>query len=292
MSHLPLVLALFACCLTSYTHAGTDCSDLKVQPINELPAAYLKGLDTKFYQKFVSGNGIPIMSSGDVTDYALKESARIIRGVTRDLKPGYVDQLIKKTERIAMWGPHETVCSLPEAAGPDCDPKFSGGMAWANILVLQQTSFDCDKRGNAWIGRVLVHEFSHGINSVFNKIDKTLQPELDAAYKNAKDKQIWPQGEYAMVSNAEYFAIGAQTWFEANEQRHCDMGACDRHELQKKDEQLYNIVARVFNEPTFLYKCAEFCNPTDNLGKKSLIVTEEMKNHYWENHFRFNRNKM
>jgi len=258
-----LQVQLFILCLWyafSSTEAGTNCQDLKVQPIDQLPPAYLPTVDKSFYKKFVSANGIPIMSSKDVSDYALKECARIIRGVTGDLDPRYLPALIKEKQRISLWAKNATACSIPEVAKP-CDlDDFQGGMAWGNILILQETSFQCDERGNAWIGRVLVHEFMHAVNGRFDQIDKNVQKALEQAYENAKKKKLWPKDEYGMLSWAEYFAVGGQTWFEANEQRHCEMKACNRNELQKKDKLLYNVVARAFKAPTWFYKCAEFCD--------------------------------
>jgi len=256
-------LYLLTLCLLYQLHstlAGTNCQDLRVQPINQLPPDYLSTVDQNFYKKFVNANGIPIMSSQDVSDYALKECARIIRGVTGDLQPNFMPALLKKKERIALWANNSTACSIPEVAKPCQLKDFKGGMAWGNILILQETSFQCDVRGNAWIGRVLVHEFMHAVNFVFGEIDKNLQKALNKAYNDAKQKGTWPKDEYAMVSTWEYFAVGGQTWFEANEQRHCDMKACNRGELQKKDKQLYDIVDRTCKTPTWFYKCSEFCD--------------------------------
>jgi len=200
------------------------------------------------------------MSSDSVSDYALKECARIIKGVVQNLKPGFLPALIQKQQRVALWGSTSNACSIPELAKPCTYQDFKGGLSWGNILILQETSFDCDERGNAWIGRVLVHEFNHAVNGVFKNVDSSLQQSLEQAYDYAKANGLWPKDEYAMVSNAEYFAIGAQTWFEANEKRHCDMNACDRGQLEKKDKKLYDVVSKVYQAPNWLYKCDQECN--------------------------------
>jgi len=259
-----MILQIFALCLLnlfSSTFAGTNCQDLKIQSIDQLPQAYLKTVDKSFYKKFVSANGIPIMSSKDVSDYALKESARIIRGVTDNFHPGFLAALIEKTERVALWASNSTACSIPEVAKP-CDlDKFRGGLAFGYMLILQETGFKCDDRGNAWIGRVLVHEFQHGVNGVFEKVDKKLQSDLEKAHKNAKDKGIWPPDWYGMSSWAEFFAGAGQAWFEANEMDCHKLQACDKNQLQKKDRLLYEVAERVYKSSTWLYKCAEFCDP-------------------------------
>jgi len=278
-------LLRFAILLTAanwihFSWAGTDCSEYVVQPIDKLPAPYLVGLNTTFYKKFASANGIPVMSSDNVTDYALKESARIIQGVTRNLQPGFLDALIARTERISMWGSGETACSIPEVARPCFLQHFSGGMAFDNILILQETSFECDDRGNAWIGRVLIHEFGHSINFVFDDVQPGLQKQLDDAYANAQANQIWPPDEYAMTDDYEYFAVGEQTWFEANEVRHCEMGFCNKSQLQENDPELYAVEAQALTGPDWLYKCDEFCDPdskSEPAKKRSVAEIRQLR---------------
>lgn len=44
---------------TPIASTGADCTRLRVKPINKLPTGY--SVDTSFYKKFVSANGIPVM---------------------------------------------------------------------------------------------------------------------------------------------------------------------------------------------------------------------------------------
>src|SRR5678816_2446324 len=68
-----------------------------------------------FYEKYVSANGYPIVSSGKVNDYALKEAAYVVIMMLVK-RPDVRDAMIKSGSRLAIMAYHEFTTDLPESA--------------------------------------------------------------------------------------------------------------------------------------------------------------------------------
>ena len=57
-------------------------------------------------------------------------------------------------------------------------------------------------------------------------VDPTFDARLEATYRAAMEAGLW-KGKYAGVNHHEYFAEGAQSWFDDNRQN--DSRSCHRH---------------------------------------------------------------
>lgn len=158
--------------------AKTDCSQFIVRPICQLPGKFFSEVDMTFYKKFVDANGIPILGSNDVDDYSFVESARVISGILQRLKPQLAEALLKKPQRAIIYGPNENNCIIPETTGEDCEPELGLGLSSANWIFFPALS--CDTAENCW--GYVVHEFGHAVNSVFDALDRNLQPRLEVYY--------------------------------------------------------------------------------------------------------------
>jgi len=75
------------------------------------PPAELK-LD-KFYKKYVSANGYPVVASGQVNDYALKEAAFLINKMLAK-RPDVRDAMIKSGSRMIAMAYNEYTTDVPE----------------------------------------------------------------------------------------------------------------------------------------------------------------------------------
>jgi len=236
-----------------------NCDDFIVQRINELPEEYKKGLDTNYYKKWIMGEGIPIMGPGDIPDYTYKESARILQQLVWQLKPGFRDALVRKLVRVVFWV--RSFCDIPEIAKPCEGGGGVVGLAWDKYagVFANPGSYRCDGRGNAWTGRIMMHEIGHQINSVFENnrdVVPCLQNQFERAFENQKEKRLWGD-----VGRPEYFNLGGQAFFEANEEGSCKGGLCNRDDLMKRDPMLYSVIATVFKDPpTWTYRCAGACD--------------------------------
>src|SRR6187399_2514344 len=68
-----------------------------------------------FYEKYVSADGYPIVSSGKVNDYALKEAAYVVIMMLVK-RPDVRDAMIKSGSRLAIMAYNEFTTDLPESA--------------------------------------------------------------------------------------------------------------------------------------------------------------------------------
>ena len=60
---------------------------------------------------------------------------------------------------------------------------------------------------------ILVHEFAHTVMAVGMNEDQ--RQAVISAYFNARSSQLYKPGVYMMANADEYWAEGAQAWFEA-----------------------------------------------------------------------------
>lgn len=163
----------------------TNCESLQVEKICNLPNDFLTTVDTKFYTKFVMANGIPVLSSDNSPDYSLVETARVVSAMMERLRPEIAQSLIRRQQRIIVYGVNENSCSLPEQSGPACKPSKGLGLSYSNIVSIPYLREKCEDRGHGpYI--FLLHEFGHAVNSVFYEVDKQLQVELDVC--NCREK--------------------------------------------------------------------------------------------------------
>ncbi len=120
------------------------------------------------------------------------------------------------------------------------DPSASGSEE--NLLCMP-----CDRyRG----GNVLVHEFAHIIELVGLVRDQAFRRALHDAFANATAKKLF-QAPYPATNEHEYWAVGVQSWFDANvphERR-------SRAELKAADPPLAALVGQVFEDDDRRFAC-------------------------------------
>ena len=235
----------FNCCLHS--------EDWKVMvPPSELKLA-------GFYEKYVSVNGYPVVSSAKVNDFALKEAAYLIDMMLAQ-RPDVRDAMIKSGSMMIVMAHDEYTTDVPEHAhlkpkeywdararglgGSRTDPVCSCGQE--NLL-----GFDGDPYATE---NILIHEFAHNIHyRGLDRLDDTFDDRLKKSYEAAMEAGLW-KGKYASVNHAEYFAEGVQSWFDNNRQPDHDHNHVDtRAELLEYDPGLAALCAEVFGETKLVY---------------------------------------
>jgi alpha-glucosidase len=98
----------------------------------------------------------------------------------------------------------------------------------------------------------MVHEFAHNVDFALRRINTEFRDSLIAAFNQAKREGLWG-GTYSMTNSEEYFAEGAQAWFNT-----CRMVVPQkegnrftlktREQLKAYDPRLYRLCASVFPE--------------------------------------------
>ena len=214
---------------------------------------------SSFYEKYVSVNGYPVVSSGKVNDFALKEAAYLIDMMLAQ-RPDVKDAMIKSGSRMIVMAHNEYTTDVPEHAhlkpkefwdararglgGSRTDPVCSCGEE--NLLAFEGDPYSTEN--------ILIHEFAHNIHyRGMDRLDDTFDDRLKKSYETAMEAGLW-KGKYASVNHAEYFAEGVQSWFDNNRQPDHDHNHVDtRAELLEYDPGLAALCAEVFGGTKLAY---------------------------------------
>jgi hypothetical protein len=221
------------------------------------PPAELKLSD--FYQKYISANGYPIVSSGKVNDYALKEAAYLANMMLAK-RPDVRQAMIAGGSRLVVMAHDEFTTDVPEHShmtpksfwdararglgGSRKDPVCSCGEE--NLLGLEGDPYSTEN--------ILIHEFAHNIHlRGMVVVDPTFDDRLKASYERAIKAGLW-KTKYASVNHAEYFAEGVQSWFNNNREPDHDHNHVNtREELKEYDPGLAALCEEVFGDTKLVY---------------------------------------
>ncbi|GAB5402561.1 MAG: hypothetical protein Aurels2KO_07920 [Aureliella sp.] len=219
-----------------------------------------------FYEKYVDASGYPVVSSGKVNDYALKEAAFLIDMMLAH-RPDVRKAMVESGSRMIVMAHDELTTDVPEHShlkpkeywdararglgGSRTDPVCSCGEE--NLLAFAGDPYSTEN--------ILIHEFAHNIHlrGMVN-IDKTFDRRLKRAYDRAMAAGLWDK-KYASTNKNEYFAEGVQSWFNNNRQPDHDHNHVDtRAELSEYDPGLAELCEEVFGETEL-----EYTKPTERL---------------------------
>jgi len=213
-----------------------------------------------FYKKYLSVRGFPIVSSGKVSDYALKEAAFLI-----DKMIGHRDDvlgaLIREKVRFSIMAPDEFTTAIPEHS--HLKPKeYWDRRARGLGSTREHPAVSCGEenllgyRGDPYASEnILIHEFAHCIHHQgLNIIDPGFQKRLETIYNRAVSKGLW-RGKYAGTNVSEYWAEGVQSWFDTNRQNDFEHNFVNtREELKKYDPELAALIESVFGNRPWRYR--------------------------------------
>ena len=228
------------------------------QPLKvEAPPASMK-LDP-FYKKYVSADGYPILSSGDVSDYALLEAAYLVKLMLAK-RPDVKEAMVRGGSRMTVIGYREFTTDIPEhrdfkpkdfwdrrargTGGSPTDPVCT--CAEENVLGYEGDPYSTEC--------ILIHEFAHSIHlRGMLVVDPTFDTRLKETYADAMKKGLW-KDKYASTNPAEYFAEGVQSWFDNNRPPDHDHNHVRTRKLLKEyDPGLAKLCEEVFGETQLVY---------------------------------------
>ena len=241
----------------SIAMAQSDNSDEKERFKVTKPPAEMKLPD--FYQKYVDAGGYPVVSSGKVNDYALKEAAYWVELMLAK-RPDVRKAMVEGGSRLIVIGYNEYTTDIPEykrlkpkdywdarargLGGSRTDPVCS--CAEENMLAYEGDPYHAEN--------ILIHEFAHNIHlRGMIRLDPTFDARLKKTYDSAMKNGLWA-GVYASTNHHEYFAEGVQSWFNNNRPPDHDHNHVDtRKELIEYDPGLAAICKEVFGETEIVY---------------------------------------
>lgn len=263
MTTLPPVTSTVATTTTSPTTTATT---------PPLPAVTCSvsdtGTDDDFYRRTCSQDGIDILASGDVDGAALDAAAERMANLLAERRD-LADAVAASVERVVIIGRDERITDLPEFAdlyklhpgtdwnrrgrsfpGTEVVPVAAG--AEENLLCL-----DADRYAGE---DMFIHDFAWTLRRFgIAAIDLPLDRAIEDAYGRAIAAGLW-QNTLAEVNSDEYWAEGAQSFFDANgeasddkDQVHNDVNT--REELHAYDPLLFELLASVFGDGTWRPAC-------------------------------------
>lgn len=225
------------------------------------------GLDP-FYQKYLNARGIPIISSSKVPDAALWQAKAIVEQMLAKIPTTAIRKLVQHKIRVAVMSKDEVTTDIPEhrnlnqthPADENWDTRARGLGATIELPVTScaEENLLC-YADDGYLGEdILIHEFAHTIHLGLELAFSDFDNELKRIYEEAMQKGLW-LNLYAGSNHHEYFAEGAQTWFNVNKEAIPADGIHNhintRNELKTYDPKLYALLRRYFSEDTKKISC-------------------------------------
>lgn len=221
------------------------------------------------YVRYVDVETLPILGTAKTSDWALREAEFVVRKMIGH-RPDVLRAMAKNRTRLVVMAPTELTTDVPEHAdlvprdywdrrarglgATDARPAVS--CAEENLLGLDGDPYASES--------ILVHEFSHAIHEMgLRSVDPTFDARLKAAYENARAKGLFA-GTYASTNEREYWAEGAQSWFDTNRANDAEHGPIDtREKLLAYDPTLSALLAEVFGDAAWRYQKPAARSPED-----------------------------
>lgn len=221
------------------------------------------GLDA-FYTQHCSVDGIPVVAHADVDPRALRLAVEATRALLAH-RPDVAAAIADSRVRIGIIGRAQRTTQMPEWSdlyeafpGTDWDERARGlgatverplvGAGEENLLCLAE---------DRYLGEsILVHELAHTIHEFgVRVVEPSFDDRLDAAWVAALDAGTW-DGTYAATNEAEYWAEGVQSYFDANLGDTFEHGPIDtRAELEAQDPALFALADEVFGPSEWRPAC-------------------------------------
>jgi hypothetical protein len=271
---LASVIGMAACAVVSAQDPSPPALKVTVPPTD---VTKFFNLDP-FYEKYVSANGLPVVASAQVSDYALLEAAYLINHMLAG-RDDIRDAIIRSKTRFVVMAYNELTTQIPEHS--DLKPakywdKRARGLGATKI----RPAVSCGEEnllrypGDPYITEsILVHEFAHTMHQMgLESIDPEFNRKLQATYDHAMKAGLW-KGTYAAVNTHEYWAEGVQAWFDTNRENDPEHNHVDtREELQEYDPQLARLIEQTLRTGDWRY-----VRPEKRIGQAHLAGYDPAK---------------
>lgn len=223
-----------------------------------------------FYEKALEVEGFPILSSGKVSDFALKEAAFLVGQMLGD-RPDLLRAITESGVRFVIMAPDEFTTEIPEHSHLD-PPEYWDKRARGLGSTAEHPAVSCgeenllDYPGDPYAAEnIFIHEFAHTIHQQgLNQVEAGFQRRLESVFAKAKLRGLW-KGKYAGTNPAEYWAEGVQSWFDCNREDDFEHNHVNtREELRDYDPDLAALVESVFGDGAWRYQKPKDRAPADS----------------------------
>jgi hypothetical protein len=216
-----------------------------------------------FYTKTLTIRGIPIVASPKTSDYALLECAYTLDHMLQDSPPSVLRALTLAHVHVGIISVVEYTMDIPEnqnrrnrdpaqAAYQDRRSRGLGGLPLAtcaeeNLLNLRSDPYGAED--------ITIHEFSHTVASAIRFATPAWYQKLRDTYAQAMREGLFAHS-YSATNEQEYWAEGAQAWFDCAAQRKdatVHSGIWNRDQLKAYDPRLAALLAEVYGDRKWRY---------------------------------------
>ena len=216
-----------------------------------------------FFQQWVDVVGLPVVASGRVNPYALKEAAWQIWQMIGH-RPDVLQALVQNRACFTVIGYTELLSQVPDSdQGPDFLTYRARASGGSNLPGHPQASTGEESLlhypgypGDSGAYSVLIHEFAHTIHLFgLNTIDPVFDNRLKIAYDAAMEKGLW-QDTYASSDRREYWAESTQVWFnpeDTPDDPSFNRIPNTRTELKNYDSGLAALLAEIYSDSEWRY---------------------------------------
>jgi len=216
--------------------------------------------NSDYYQRLCrSGTNNLIISAGIASNAAIERTAYLIDGIMQNVNKAVVSQMVVNGFRHGVMGsyPKELTTHMPEYRLLDSGfwderARGLGGMPSVPLGSSAEENVMCYS-DDRYLGEdITIHEYAHSLHLLgLNYVYPQFSAQLQLAYSNAKNEQLWGSDHYAMTNYKEYWAEGVQSYFNAN----IGLGPNTRSALQNQDPPLYDIMYGIFGDNPFFHTC-------------------------------------
>jgi hypothetical protein len=213
-----------------------------------------------FYQKVAVIDGLPIIGSANVSDYALLECAYLVDHMLRGCDK-IKQALVEGKVRIGIIAATEYTMDIPENQNPGMlaraafHDRRSRGLGGRRLTTCGEENL-LSLRGDPYSREnIMIHEFSHTIASNLRAVDRDWWDRLEQLYEQAMDEDLWANS-YAATNVQEYWAEGTQSWFDCNtptDDGRVHNGVWRREKLAAYDPRLAAFLAETFGDREWRY---------------------------------------
>ena len=205
-----------------------------------------------FYQQWINVGGFPVLTSAEVSSYAVKEAVWTI-GHMVGHRPDILRAMAQNKARFSIVPHNKHLSDIPEYDFGRMDffsDSRSRGIGGIDALTTTSAEESIICRHSNYCWGELIHEFAHQLHRLgLNRIDSTFDSRLETLY-NAALKEGLYQGRYAGSNPDEYWAEGVGSWFHGAGGGNV---AHTRLALKEYDPRLAKLLTEVFGDGSWRY---------------------------------------
>ena len=201
-------------------------------------------------QRVVTEGGIEYRAAESVSEKAFERAEFVVQQMT-SASPGIREKMVSLGFKVEIIGKDQVLSDLPDYAhlkgqktrdGRDFDTG-TRGLGGRRMCSIGEENLLCLSNQPYRKEDIFVHEFSH---SMMAQMDADDVQEIEAAYQNAVDKELYPKGIYMMANSGEYWAEGVQAWLGVTLRTDVNGGFNTRQKIKDHDTALAAMLEKVY----------------------------------------------